>query len=228
MGRMSWHRILEAKQSISDLNKVMQWDDSAGREAFYNAKDRFWAKINDLPCNTDLPSPDTYIDQIDWNPTIDPNLVSSLEVIRNAAKEYKKKKVIFTPPVYLEDAQPTGWDVIYEEVRNTDPNPLTGMIVGDGKSINDDDPARDGDLVNRTLMENSWDKNYKDNGVNERMNYHTRQTNEEAYMSSEHYMKPRNQNNKRTQTMSKWNSYIPSSSTPSTNRPVFYRSRKQN
>ncbi|GFY84729.1 hypothetical protein Acr_03g0015030 [Actinidia rufa] len=42
-----------------------------------NAKNRFWAEINGLPCDISLPDPDIYIDQIDWNSKVDPELVFS-------------------------------------------------------------------------------------------------------------------------------------------------------
>lgn len=58
---------------------VVKWNDSAGEEAFHNAKSRFWAKINGLPCNISLPDPDIYIDEIDWNCNVDPDLLLDLE-----------------------------------------------------------------------------------------------------------------------------------------------------
>lgn len=48
-------------------HKVTEWDDSAGKEAFINAKRRYWAKKNGLSCNTPPPDPDLYIDQINWD-----------------------------------------------------------------------------------------------------------------------------------------------------------------
>lgn len=58
---------------------IVQWNDSAGEEAFLNAKARFWAQLNGLPCAISLPDPDIYIDKIDWNSYIDPELLSDLD-----------------------------------------------------------------------------------------------------------------------------------------------------
>ncbi|MBA0670630.1 hypothetical protein Goklo_029320 [Gossypium klotzschianum] len=60
-------------------DNIVQWNDSAGEEAFHNAKNRFWAEINGLPCDIRLPDPDSYIDKIDWDSEIDPELLLDLE-----------------------------------------------------------------------------------------------------------------------------------------------------
>ncbi|CAN6485907.1 unnamed protein product [Victoria cruziana] len=77
-----WSKVLETKKDMSLYANVVEWDDSAGEEAFTNAKKRFWAEINDLPCDVSLPDPDIYIDRIDWDsiaePT-DPELLNSME-----------------------------------------------------------------------------------------------------------------------------------------------------
>ncbi|KAK7834767.1 hypothetical protein CFP56_024119 [Quercus suber] len=80
VGSMPWIRLLEAKKNISKFDKVMKWDDSAGKKAFHNAKRRFWAKFNGFPCNIPLPDPDIYIDKIDWDSKIDPQLLLDVEV----------------------------------------------------------------------------------------------------------------------------------------------------
>ena len=90
----------------------MNWDDSAVREAFHNAKYRFWAAMNDLPCSISLPDPNIYIDDIDWNSSVDPELILDLE--RDATVPNKEQKdevvVILGSPFLLN--QPfscTGW-----------------------------------------------------------------------------------------------------------------------
>ncbi|KAJ1404151.1 hypothetical protein SESBI_26748 [Sesbania bispinosa] len=60
-------------------DNVINWDDSAVKEAFDNAKSRFWAEINGLPCDITLPDPNIYIDNIDWNSSVDPELFLDLE-----------------------------------------------------------------------------------------------------------------------------------------------------
>lgn len=76
---ITWSNLLEKKKYSWLYDNVMNWDDSAGREAFDNAKKRFWASMNDLPCDVPLLDPNTYIDDIDWNSTIDPELILNLE-----------------------------------------------------------------------------------------------------------------------------------------------------
>ena len=60
-------------------SNVFDWNDSAAEEAFQNAKSHYWAKINSLPCDISLPDPDTYINQIDWSPYIDPDLIKEID-----------------------------------------------------------------------------------------------------------------------------------------------------
>lgn len=72
---------------------VLNWNDLAGEEAFHNAKRRFWAKIHCITCNISPPDPDMYIDDIDWNPYIDPELVQNLDkefFAHDELKEYCK------------------------------------------------------------------------------------------------------------------------------------------
>ncbi|XP_021609679.1 bifunctional endo-1,4-beta-xylanase XylA [Manihot esculenta] len=70
---------------------VLNWDDSAGEEAFQNAKKRFWAEINGLTSEISLPDPDKYVDNIDWNPDIDPELITDLELSFFAPNEGEKE-----------------------------------------------------------------------------------------------------------------------------------------
>lgn len=70
---------MDAKKFMYCHGNVLNWDDSAGEEAFQSAKKRFWADINGLPCDISLPDPDTYIDEINWNPDIDSELIKDLE-----------------------------------------------------------------------------------------------------------------------------------------------------
>lgn len=91
---------------------VVQWNDSAVEEAFHNAKTRFWAKINDLPCDISLPDPDVYIDEIDWNSDADPELLLDLEREPKATEEVDKdKKVVNLNSALLlnQSFSCTGW-----------------------------------------------------------------------------------------------------------------------
>lgn len=79
IGRMRWKDFLKAKKNVGELDKVMRWDDSAGKECFDIGKSRFWARTGGSPCNLLLPGPDMYIDKVDWNTKIDPQLVMQLD-----------------------------------------------------------------------------------------------------------------------------------------------------
>ncbi|KAL5543652.1 hypothetical protein UlMin_007436 [Ulmus minor] len=60
-------------------NNILSWNDSAGEEAFHNAKKRYWSEIHGQPCDILLPGPDIYVDEIDWNPVIDPEIIKELD-----------------------------------------------------------------------------------------------------------------------------------------------------
>lgn len=79
VGSIPWGKVVDAKKFMYCHNNILSWDDSAGEEAFQNAKKRFWAKINGLQCDISLPDPDVYIGDIDWNPTIDSELIKELD-----------------------------------------------------------------------------------------------------------------------------------------------------
>ena len=64
---------MSAYKSISD------WDDAAAFEAFQNAKARYRADINGMPCDIPLPDPDMFIEMVNHKVVIDPKLVEDLE-----------------------------------------------------------------------------------------------------------------------------------------------------
>ncbi|KAI6673765.1 hypothetical protein NL676_001671 [Syzygium grande] len=69
----------KAKRYIRTYDKVLKWNDSTVEEAFPNAKERFWAEINGLPCNISLPDPNIHIDEVDWESEMDPVVFLDLE-----------------------------------------------------------------------------------------------------------------------------------------------------
>ncbi|XP_061364503.1 uncharacterized protein LOC133307945 isoform X2 [Gastrolobium bilobum] len=123
VGSVSWENLVEAKKYIYLYDNVMNWDDSAVKEAFDNAKKRFWAKINGLPCDISLPDPDIYIDDIDWNSSVDPELILDLE--RNAttlSEEEKDKEVVILDSSLLlnQSFSCSGWG----EAEEDTPKPI--------------------------------------------------------------------------------------------------------
>ncbi|KAJ0043967.1 hypothetical protein Pint_17777 [Pistacia integerrima] len=112
IGSVPWRKLLETKRFMYLYDNVVHWNDSAGEEAFYNAKNRFWAQINGLPCNISLPDPDIYIDEIDWNSNIDPELLLDLEREFKVPEEVNKdEKVVILNSALLfnQSFSCTGW-----------------------------------------------------------------------------------------------------------------------
>ncbi|KAL7097822.1 hypothetical protein ACP275_10G167100 [Erythranthe tilingii] len=110
VGSLDWETLLQMKKFVHLYENVLKWDDSAVEEAFSNAKKRFWAEINGLPCDISLPDPDQYIDTIDWDSQI--NYVPDLElepVISNADQEHDPV-IIFGDSLLPNQAySSTGW-----------------------------------------------------------------------------------------------------------------------
>ncbi|EPS65178.1 hypothetical protein M569_09599, partial [Genlisea aurea] len=75
VGSINWETVKERKESLHLYENVANWDDSAGKEAFLNAKRRYWAEINNLPCDVSMPDPDLYIDDIKWDSSHDDSAV---------------------------------------------------------------------------------------------------------------------------------------------------------
>ncbi|KAI3471336.1 hypothetical protein Pfo_030701 [Paulownia fortunei] len=112
VGSLDWETLLQMKKFMHLYENVIKWNDSAGEEAFSNAKKRFWAEINGLPCDISLPDPDLYIDEIDWDSEIDPELLPDLEfesMISNADEDHDPV-VIFGDSLLPNQAYSlTGW-----------------------------------------------------------------------------------------------------------------------
>ncbi|KAI4348650.1 hypothetical protein L6164_009349 [Bauhinia variegata] len=126
VGAVPWGKLLEAKRYMYLFDNVVKWDDSAGREAFDNAKQRFWAEINGFPCNISLPDPNIYIDDVDWNSSIDPELIQDLEREKDfPSEETKEEKLVVLGSSVLLNQKiiPTGWGEA-EEAVPTDTNQL--------------------------------------------------------------------------------------------------------
>ncbi|KAF8022243.1 hypothetical protein BT93_G2397 [Corymbia citriodora subsp. variegata] len=79
VGTIPWGKIVYSKTLLNYHDNIFHWDDSAAEEAFQNAKKRFWAEINGLPCDISLPDPDIFMDEINWNQAIDPELIKDLD-----------------------------------------------------------------------------------------------------------------------------------------------------
>lgn len=79
IGCVPWRKLVFTRKCMFGHEGVLNWDDSAGEEAFRNAKDQFWANINGLSCQISLPDPDIYIEKVNWNPQIDAELIKEVD-----------------------------------------------------------------------------------------------------------------------------------------------------
>ncbi|XP_022842322.1 uncharacterized protein LOC111365968 isoform X2 [Olea europaea var. sylvestris] len=113
IGSLDWETFLHMKKFIHLYNNVLEWDDSAGEKAFHDAKKRFWAKKQGLPCDdASLPDPDLYIDDINWSSEIDPEILLELECKPEVPKagEGHETVVIFGDSFLANQAfLSTGW-----------------------------------------------------------------------------------------------------------------------
>eukprot|EP01018_Ginkgo_biloba_P029408 Gb_03472 [translate_table: standard] len=64
---LTWNQVCDNNNELEGFEPVLQWDDSSALEAFQIAKQRYWASRNGLHFEIPLPSPDLYIDDVDWN-----------------------------------------------------------------------------------------------------------------------------------------------------------------
>ncbi|KAL7598243.1 hypothetical protein Lser_V15G26264 [Lactuca serriola] len=130
IGSIPWKKLVETKRFIHLYDNVIKWNDSAGKEAFQSAKNNFYANIHGLPCNNRLPDPDIYIDNIDWDSKVDPNLILDLDsdsvVPDSGSKDEQEQVVIFGssfPPSY-QNFSPYGWGDSDDDKKKS-PNPNT-------------------------------------------------------------------------------------------------------
>ncbi|XP_077242574.1 uncharacterized protein LOC143883094 [Tasmannia lanceolata] len=135
---ISWKQLCETKNLMSYYENIAQWNDSSGEEAFHNAKARFWAEINGLPCDITLSNPDIYIDEIDWNSNIDPELLLDLDKKPPAPIDEEKEEKLgwgsFNFPC-------TGWGDDEDPVNEPSNCPIQFIGWGDDEDPVNDSPA---------------------------------------------------------------------------------------
>ncbi|PWA84408.1 hypothetical protein CTI12_AA036410 [Artemisia annua] len=125
VGAVPWKKLLETKKCIHLYDNIIKWNDSAGKEAFDTAKNNFYANIYNLPCDNWSPDPDIYIDKINWDSEVDPNLILDLETDHVVPDSSSKDEqvVIFGsdfPPSY-QSFSPYGWGDSDDD-KKKDPN----------------------------------------------------------------------------------------------------------
>ncbi|KAK6141532.1 hypothetical protein DH2020_024724 [Rehmannia glutinosa] len=142
IGLFKWENFLEAKKNTWLDEKVMDWNDSAAKEAFDNAKNMFFANINNngrlsqekanTTYNSQLPSPDLYIDEINWDDDGDHQV--NQEILREIEMaSVKDLQMCSNIPILDMKPTATGWedDDGVEKVYFSSGKVLTGLIVGD-------------------------------------------------------------------------------------------------
>lgn len=150
---VSWEKVVAAKKYIYCYDNVFKWNDTAGKDALFNAKERFWAMINGLPCDAPVPDPDMYIDKIDWNSKINPGLISDLD------KEY------FNPDE-ADNSAPDPTAGRNEKNIGNGENPWESYCVQNTKDLKD--VAQDWNSwgLKSKIVENPWEQRYvNDNGA---------------------------------------------------------------
>ncbi|KAJ6912649.1 transducin family protein [Populus alba x Populus x berolinensis] len=162
VGSIPWRKLLETKKLMYLYENVVKWNDSAGEEAFHNAKNRFWAEINGLPCNISLPDPDIYIDEIDWNSSVDPELLLDLEREPKDHDEITKGEevVIIGSSLLLNQSfSCAGWGGAEEEFQKVPDSALDpGHWDFNHKVTSDENPwGRNVTHPNEAMNNDGWD-----------------------------------------------------------------------
>lgn len=150
VGKVPWRKILDAKKFMHYHDNVVKWNDSAGEEAFNNAKSCFYARMHGLPCEVPVPDPNLYIDEIDWDCKIDQELILDLErEPGDPDTDRKDENIVIFGDILLQNQgfSSFGWGDCEDELKAA-PN---------SSNVNND---------------NSWEPNYsqnnghvKDNGL---------------------------------------------------------------
>ncbi|XP_073287458.1 uncharacterized protein [Primulina huaijiensis] len=123
VGSLDWETVLKMKKFTHLYDNVVKWNDSAGEEAFCNAKKRFWAQINGFPCDVEIPDPDLYIDDIKWDSETDPELPLDLDTKPSIpCTEENIDTVVFFGDslVSNQEFSPSGWGDEEENVKVPD------------------------------------------------------------------------------------------------------------
>ncbi|KAK6127305.1 hypothetical protein DH2020_038968 [Rehmannia glutinosa] len=110
VGALDWETLLQMKKCMHFYDNVINWNDSAGEEAFCNAKRRYWAEINGFPCDIPFPDPDLYIEKINWDSKTNPELLPDSESVPVTPGSDHEPVVIFGDSfVQNQGFTVTGW-----------------------------------------------------------------------------------------------------------------------
>ncbi|KAL3625569.1 hypothetical protein CASFOL_031023 [Castilleja foliolosa] len=123
VGSLDWETFLQLKKCIQLYDNVINWNDSAGEEAFLNAKRRYYAEINGFSCdNNPLPDPNRYIQDIDWDSKFDDTSID-LESLPFSPEPGHEPVVIFGDSFIADQGfGTTGWGDAEEKFEVPDLN----------------------------------------------------------------------------------------------------------
>ncbi|KAK9671125.1 hypothetical protein RND81_12G008300 [Saponaria officinalis] len=158
IGGVSLQEIVENQRYMYQHKKILEWNDSAVEEAFRDAKNRFLANIHGQPCDIKLPDPDIFNDNVNWNSTVDPDLLSDLENRDlDSSSEIENKDggvVVGIPSVICQsDFTPTGWgDAEYVNPRQD--------FCEKQVDVGNDGWADSGFKRDETKFSNGWEDDY--------------------------------------------------------------------
>ncbi|TMW89539.1 hypothetical protein EJD97_017056 [Solanum chilense] len=150
-----WHKVVSAKTYMDCYENVVKWDDSAGQEAFNVAKRRYWAKISGFPPQDPPPNPDLYIDEVDWDSAIDPELILDLD------REYFNPNEVKNS-VKSENNLDPGCTLVWEDkTADNGENPWgSGDVQGSKTAANGENPWESGNVQDSKPVgnrENPWE-----------------------------------------------------------------------
>ncbi|KAJ8633667.1 hypothetical protein MRB53_027003 [Persea americana] len=132
VSKIPWKKICELKRFECSFQNILEWNDSAVKEAAQNAKARFCAKISGLPCDTSLPDLDLYIEDVDWTAYVDPRLLSALngEPTVSEHSDNDCNHEILDSTVCNQPFIPSGWGGIDDiAVMNANNTVATGLRI---------------------------------------------------------------------------------------------------
>jgi hypothetical protein len=175
IGCVPWQKIVDSKKLIYCHHNVLDWKDSGAEEAFQNAKKRYWAEINSLPCDISLPDPDAYIEQIDWNPCIDPELIKELDkAFFTIPDEEERENVIKNKRTKISVDGENPWESAALSLGRASQNKVQGQNQGDYHDNSENADTTDNPWESsvfrgsRGLTDNAWESVHdKSRGWNE-------------------------------------------------------------
>lgn len=147
-----WAKLCETKRLMSLYKSVVDWDDSAALEAFNDAKARFCAVYHGQRYDIPLPDPNMFIDIVNPDEYVDPELVADLEKSRRSVPR-------------KDNGVPDVWDSF---IFSDKPVPVTGwgdtetsFTHGQQLSVNWDNQLEHSVEANHKQMSASWDYSVK-------------------------------------------------------------------